>query len=147
MPSPTTGTGRRACPTRTRPSSTSSHCSSPWAPRPIPRRLGSRPSTASGWASRSAPCRSPDAHAGPQYPWGPPDRPLSPRRARPGSDRGANRGWTRRWSAQGVVLEEPATDDHPLDVGGALSDQQHRRLPVETLDLVLDGVLVVVLEV
>src|SRR4051794_6991446 len=68
MPSPTTGTGRRACPTRTRPASPSSHCSSPWAPRPAPRRLGSRPSTASGWASRSAPCRSPDAHAGPPYP-------------------------------------------------------------------------------
>ena len=38
--SPTTGTGRRACPTPIRPSSTSSRCSSPWAPRPTPRRRG-----------------------------------------------------------------------------------------------------------
>ena len=41
--------------------------------------------------------------------------------------------------AQLVVLEHPAADDHPLDVGGTLPDQQHRRLPVEPLDLVLLG--------
>src|SRR4029450_4823631 len=44
-----------------------------------------------------------------------------------------------RGSAQLVVLEKPAADDHPLDVGGALADQQHRRLAVEPLDLVLLG--------
>ena len=36
-------------------------------------------------------------------------------------------------------LQQPAADDHPLDVGGALADQQHRGLPVEPLDLVLLG--------
>src|SRR6478609_8169672 len=39
-----------------------------------------------------------------------------------------------------VVLDEAAADDHPLDVGRALADQQHRRLAVEALDLVLLGV-------
>src|SRR5688572_17135468 len=38
-----------------------------------------------------------------------------------------------------VVLEEPTADDHPLDVRGAFPDEEHRRLPVEPLDLVLLG--------
>src|SRR3954454_5654741 len=41
-----------------------------------------------------------------------------------------------------VLLQQPATDDHPLDVGRALADEQHRRLAVEALDLVLLGVAV-----
>ena len=38
-----------------------------------------------------------------------------------------------------VLLEQAAADDHLLDLGGALADQQHRHLPVQTLDLVLLG--------
>src|SRR6476619_1691401 len=41
-----------------------------------------------------------------------------------------------------VVLEQAPADDHALDVGCAFTDQQHRRLPVEPLDLVLLGVAV-----
>src|SRR5689334_14081036 len=45
-----------------------------------------------------------------------------------------------RSSPRGVLLEQPPADDHPLDVGGALADEEHRRLPVEAFDLVLLGV-------
>src|SRR4029453_8637745 len=38
-----------------------------------------------------------------------------------------------------VVFEEAAADDHALDVGGALADEQHRGLAVQPLDLVLLG--------
>jgi hypothetical protein len=38
-----------------------------------------------------------------------------------------------------VLFEDPATDDHLLDVGGALADEQHGGFPVEALDLVLLG--------
>src|SRR5712691_510380 len=41
-----------------------------------------------------------------------------------------------------VLLQQPAADDHLLDVGRALTDQQHRSLPVEPLYLVLLGVAV-----
>ena len=51
---------RRACPTRTRPSSTTPRCSSPWAPRPTPRSPGCRSSTGSGWGCRSGASRSPE---------------------------------------------------------------------------------------
>src|SRR5260370_16715233 len=44
--------------------------------------------------------------------------------------------------AEPVLLQQPAADDHLLDVGRALADQQHRGLPVEPLDLVLLGVAV-----
>src|SRR3954447_12168294 len=36
-----------------------------------------------------------------------------------------------------VPLEELLADDHPLDLGGALPDEQQRRVAVEALDLVL----------
>ena len=35
-----------------------------------------------------------------------------------------------------VVLEQPATDDHFLDLGGAFTDQQHGRLAIEPFDLI-----------
>src|SRR5690242_8586105 len=40
------------------------------------------------------------------------------------------------------VLEQATADDHLLDLGGALADEQHRCLAVESLDLVLLGVAV-----
>src|SRR6187551_3966960 len=36
-----------------------------------------------------------------------------------------------------VALEQLLADDHALDLGGALADQQQRRVAVEALDLVL----------
>src|SRR5947209_20520598 len=36
-----------------------------------------------------------------------------------------------------VALQELAADDHALDLGGALADQQQRRVAVQPLDLVL----------
>src|SRR5262245_27886880 len=52
-------------------------------------------------------------------------------------------GWERAIAvlepSQPVLLEDPPPDDHPLDVGRALTDEQHRSLPVEPLDLVLLG--------
>src|SRR6476659_1216879 len=42
------------------------------------------------------------------------------------------------WSSpRGVVLQEPPADDHPLDVGGSLADEEHGGLAVEPFDLVL----------
>src|SRR5207253_799635 len=41
-----------------------------------------------------------------------------------------------------VALQELSPDDHALDLGGALADEQQRRVAVETLDLVLLGVAV-----
>ena len=41
---------------------------------------------------------------------------------------------TGRW-VTGRSLQQAAPDDHALDVGGALADQQHGRLAVEPLDL------------
>src|SRR5829696_31083 len=41
-----------------------------------------------------------------------------------------------------VALEELLADHHALDLGGALADQQQRRVAVEPLDLVLLGVAV-----
>src|SRR5215210_6734297 len=43
---------------------------------------------------------------------------------------------TRR-SSDLVALQQLLADDHALDLGGALADQQQRRVPVEPLDLVL----------
>src|SRR3954453_16156127 len=45
-----------------------------------------------------------------------------------------------------VLLEQPAADDHPLDVSGALADEEHRRLAVQPLDLVLLGVAVAAMD-
>src|SRR5512147_1682861 len=42
-----------------------------------------------------------------------------------------------RRASELVVLEQPPPDDHLLDLGRALADEQHRRLPVEPLDLEL----------
>src|SRR5687767_7062933 len=39
-----------------------------------------------------------------------------------------------------VTLEELLADDHLLDLGGALADQEQRCVPVEALDFVLLGV-------
>src|SRR4051794_12767311 len=39
-----------------------------------------------------------------------------------------------------VPLEELFADHHPLDLGGALPDEQERCVPVQPLDLVLLGV-------
>jgi hypothetical protein len=36
-----------------------------------------------------------------------------------------------------VALEQLLADDHALDLGGPLPDQQQRRVAVEPLDLVL----------
>src|SRR5688572_18547516 len=41
-----------------------------------------------------------------------------------------------------VALEQLLPDDHPLDLRGALADQEQRRVAVEALDLVLLGVAV-----
>src|SRR4051794_20850359 len=41
-----------------------------------------------------------------------------------------------------VALQELASDDHALDLRGALADQQQRRVAVEPLDLVLLGVAI-----
>ena len=38
-----------------------------------------------------------------------------------------------------VVLEDAPSDDHLLDVGGALADEEHGSFPVKALDLVLLG--------
>src|SRR5665647_3495999 len=45
-------------------------------------------------------------------------------------------------SAQGIVLQQSPPDDHPLDVSRAFTNEQHRRLAIEPLDLVLLGVSV-----
>jgi hypothetical protein len=39
-------------------------------------------------------------------------------------------------------LQEAAADDHLLDLGGALADQEHGGVAVEALDLELGGVAV-----
>lgn len=49
---------------------------------------------------------------------------------------------TPRRSADPVVLEQTATDDHLLDVGGALADEHELDLSHQPLDLVLRGVAV-----
>src|SRR5438128_491604 len=41
-----------------------------------------------------------------------------------------------------MTLQELAADDHALDLGGALADQEQRRIAVQALDLVLLGVAV-----
>src|SRR5579871_771330 len=41
-----------------------------------------------------------------------------------------------------VALEHLAADHHALDLGGALADQQQRRVAVDALDLVLLGIAV-----
>src|SRR5215475_15999581 len=41
-----------------------------------------------------------------------------------------------------VVADEGPADDHFLDLGGALADEQQGRVPVEPLDLVLGRVTV-----
>jgi hypothetical protein len=43
----------------------------------------------------------------------------------------------RRLPGDPVILQQPASHDHLLDLGGSFADQQHRSLPVQTLDLVL----------
>src|SRR5665811_761084 len=45
-------------------------------------------------------------------------------------------------SAQSVVLQQSPTDYHLLDIRRAFTDEQHRRLAIEPLDLVLLGVSV-----
>src|SRR5689334_15032244 len=40
---------------------------------------------------------------------------------------------------ESILFEQSAPNDHFLDFGGTFADQQHRRLAVETLDLVLLG--------
>src|SRR6476469_5160000 len=72
-------------------------------------------------------------------PWRPPG-PFGCRLMRPSSH--PRRGGEGPSSLELVVLDEAAADDHPLDVGRALADEQHRRLAVEALDLVLLGVAV-----
>src|SRR5690606_3831754 len=51
-----------------------------------------------------------------------------------------------RWRGARLVdpvgLEDPAADDHALDVGGAFADQEHGGLAVEAFDLGLGGVAV-----
>src|SRR6185437_12118567 len=47
-----------------------------------------------------------------------------------------------RSGLQLVALEQLAPDHHPLDLRGALADQQQRRIAVDPLDLVLLGVAV-----
>src|SRR5699024_5750886 len=59
---------------------------------------------------------------------------------RPPDDRVTDAPRLRRSALDRVVLEDRLADDHLLDLGGALTDEQHRGLPVEALDLVLLGV-------
>src|SRR5690606_41485021 len=40
---------------------------------------------------------------------------------------------------ESILFEQSPADDHFLDLGRTLTDQQHRGLPVEALDLVLLG--------
>src|SRR5512139_3197579 len=70
------------------------------------------------------------------------DRSTVVRNGRP--DRHGERA--RASAAQLVLLQETTPDDHLLDVGRALADQQHRRLAVEPLDLVLLGVAVAAMD-